>query len=47
MSASIGILGHRDPREVARLPGPLMLPLREEFERHSINSRHGPEGCIS
>ena len=24
----IGLRGHRDPREVARLPGMLMLPLR-------------------
>lgn len=39
----IGIRGHTDPHEVARLDGMLMLPLRGEVEGYSINRRdwHG------
>jgi sterol desaturase/sphingolipid hydroxylase (fatty acid hydroxylase superfamily) len=36
---TIGIHGHRDPREVARLPGMLMLPFRGEDEGYAINRR--------
>jgi sterol desaturase/sphingolipid hydroxylase (fatty acid hydroxylase superfamily) len=35
----IGIHGHRDPREVAQLPGLLMLPFRGEVQGYSINRR--------
>lgn len=39
----IGIHGHTDPHEVARLDGMLMLPLRGEVEGYAINRRdwHG------
>lgn len=36
---TIGIHGHRDPHEVARLLGMLMLPFREEDEGYAINRR--------
>jgi sterol desaturase/sphingolipid hydroxylase (fatty acid hydroxylase superfamily) len=35
----IGIHGHRDPHEVARFDGMLMLPLRGEVDRYAINHR--------
>ncbi len=40
---TIGIHGHRDPREVARLPGLLLLPFRGEVDGYAINRRdwHG------
>ena len=40
---TIGILGHGDPREVARLDGMLMLPFRDEVDGYAINRRdwHG------
>ena len=40
---TIGIHGHPDPREVARLPGMLMLPFRGEVDGYAINRRdwHG------
>ena len=46
---TIGIHGHRDPREVARLPGLLMLPFRGgvEGEGCAINRRHWPQGGTS
>ena len=36
---TIGIHGHRDPHEVARLPGMLTLPFRGEDEGYAINRR--------
>jgi sterol desaturase/sphingolipid hydroxylase (fatty acid hydroxylase superfamily) len=36
---TIGIHGHRDPREVARLVGMLMLPFRGEVDGYAINRR--------
>jgi sterol desaturase/sphingolipid hydroxylase (fatty acid hydroxylase superfamily) len=36
---TIGIHGHRDPREVARLDGMLMLPFRGEIKDYAINRR--------
>ncbi|MDO9600873.1 MAG: sterol desaturase family protein [Rhodocyclaceae bacterium] len=36
---TIGIRGHSDPREVARLPGMLMLPFRGGEEGYAINRR--------
>ena len=36
---TIGIRGHRDPQDVARLQGVLMLPLRGEDEGYAINRR--------
>ena len=40
----IGIRSHRDPHEVAQLPGLLMLPLRGAVDGYAINRRHWPEG---
>jgi sterol desaturase/sphingolipid hydroxylase (fatty acid hydroxylase superfamily) len=39
MAMTIGIHGHRDPREVARLPGMLLLPFRGEITDYAINRR--------
>lgn len=36
---SIGIRDHRDPQEVARLPGLLAMPFRGEVEGYAINRR--------
>jgi len=36
---TIGIHGHRDPDEVARLPGLLVLPFRGEDDGYPINQR--------
>jgi sterol desaturase/sphingolipid hydroxylase (fatty acid hydroxylase superfamily) len=36
---TIGIHGHRDPREVARLGGMLILPFRGEVDGYAINRR--------
>lgn len=36
---AIGIHGHRDPHEVARLDGMLMLPFRGEVDGYAINRR--------
>jgi len=36
---TIGIRDHRDPREVARLDGMLMLPFRGEIKDYAINRR--------
>jgi sterol desaturase/sphingolipid hydroxylase (fatty acid hydroxylase superfamily) len=36
---SIGIHGHGDPHEVARLPGMLLLPFRGEIKDYAINRR--------
>ncbi|MCW5658107.1 MAG: sterol desaturase family protein [Burkholderiaceae bacterium] len=36
---TIGIHSHRDPQEVARLPGMLMLPFRGDVEGYAINRR--------
>ena len=40
---TIGIRGHGDPSEVARLPGMLILPFKGEVEGYAINRRdwHG------
>jgi sterol desaturase/sphingolipid hydroxylase (fatty acid hydroxylase superfamily) len=35
----IGIRGHRDPREVSRLPGMLLLPFRGKVSAYAINRR--------
>lgn len=35
----IGIHGHSDPREVARLGGMLLMPFKTETERYTINRR--------
>lgn len=42
---TIGIHGHRDPREVARLDGMLLLPFRGEVDGYAINRRdwHGEQ----
>ena len=37
---TIGIRGHADPREVARLDGMLLLPFRGEVGGYAINRRH-------
>ncbi|MBU6259898.1 MAG: sterol desaturase family protein [Burkholderiales bacterium] len=39
---AIGIHGHADPREVARLDGLLMLPFRGAIDGYAINRREGP-----
>ena len=36
---TIGIRGHRNPREVARLDGMLLLPFRVEVDGYAINRR--------
>lgn len=36
----IGIRGHTDPQEVARLPGMLMLPFQGEISDYAINRRN-------
>ncbi len=40
---TIGIHGHADPREVARLPGMLLLPFRGEVTDYAINRRDFPD----
>ena len=40
---TIGIHGHTDPAEVARLDGMLMLPFRGEVDGYAINRRHWPD----
>jgi len=37
---TIGIRGHTDPREVARLDGMLLLPFKGEVGGYAINRRH-------
>jgi sterol desaturase/sphingolipid hydroxylase (fatty acid hydroxylase superfamily) len=39
LAMTIGIRGHSDPREVARLPGMLLLPFRGQIEDYAINRR--------
>ena len=41
---TIGIRGHRDPREVNRLPGMLALPFRRGVNGYAINRRQWQEG---
>ncbi|MDH4115467.1 MAG: sterol desaturase family protein [Burkholderiaceae bacterium] len=41
---TIGIHGHKDPREVARLDGMLLLPFRGEVEGYAINRRDWRDG---
>ena len=36
----IGIHGHTDPREVARLDGMLLMPFKGQVEGYAINRRH-------
>jgi sterol desaturase/sphingolipid hydroxylase (fatty acid hydroxylase superfamily) len=36
----IGIHGHTDPREVARLDGMLLMPFKGKVEGYAINRRH-------
>jgi sterol desaturase/sphingolipid hydroxylase (fatty acid hydroxylase superfamily) len=36
---TIGIHGHSDPREVARLPGMLLMPFRGTVDGYAINLR--------
>jgi sterol desaturase/sphingolipid hydroxylase (fatty acid hydroxylase superfamily) len=45
VAMAIGIRGHNDPLEVARLDGMLMLPLRGEVDGYAINRRdwHGEQ----
>lgn len=38
---AIGIHGHTDPHEVARLPGMLMLPFKGEVTDYAIHRRNG------
>lgn len=38
---TIGIHGHTDPREVALLPGMLLLPFKGEVDGYAINRRYG------
>jgi sterol desaturase/sphingolipid hydroxylase (fatty acid hydroxylase superfamily) len=40
---TIGIHGHRDPHEVTRLPGMLLLPFRGEESGYAINRREWHE----
>jgi sterol desaturase/sphingolipid hydroxylase (fatty acid hydroxylase superfamily) len=42
---SIGIRDHGDPREVARLPGMLLLPFRGEIKDYAINRRNFSGGA--
>ena len=39
LGMTIGIHGHTDPREVARLDGMLLMPFRGDVEGYSINRR--------
>lgn len=39
LGMTIGIHGHTDPREVARLDGMLLMPFRGEVEGYAINRR--------
>ena len=39
---TIGIHGHTDPHEVARLPGMLALPFKGPVNDYAINRRHWP-----
>lgn len=41
LHSAIGLHGHRDVYEVARIPSLLMLPFRGEVERYAIGRRHG------
>jgi len=40
IAMTIGIRDHADPREVARLPGMLLLPFRGEITDYAINRRN-------
>jgi sterol desaturase/sphingolipid hydroxylase (fatty acid hydroxylase superfamily) len=42
LGLTIGIHGHSDPHEVARLPGMLLLPFKGPVPGHAINRRRGP-----
>lgn len=44
LGMTIGIHGHTDPREVARLDGMLLLPFKGEVQGYTINRRAGSEG---
>ncbi|MFK7966423.1 MAG: sterol desaturase family protein [Burkholderiaceae bacterium] len=43
----IGIRGHTDPREVARLDGMLLMPFKGKVGRYAINDRHWPAGSAN
>ncbi len=43
LGMTIGIRGHTDPREVARMDGMLLMPFRGEVEGYSINRRTWPD----
>ena len=43
LGMTIGIHGHTDPREVARLDGMLMMPFKSEVEGYAINRRNWSE----
>jgi sterol desaturase/sphingolipid hydroxylase (fatty acid hydroxylase superfamily) len=43
LGMTIGIRGHTDPQEVARLPGMLALPFKGEITDYAINRRHWPD----
>ena len=40
LGMTIGIHGHTDPREVARLDGMLLMPFRDEVQGYAINRRN-------
>jgi sterol desaturase/sphingolipid hydroxylase (fatty acid hydroxylase superfamily) len=40
----IGIHGHTDPREVARLDGMLLMPFKGKVDGYAINRRHWSDG---
>ncbi len=42
LGMTIGIHGHTDPREVARLDGMLLMPFRGEVQGYAINRRSWP-----
>ena len=42
LGMTIGIRDHRDPREVTRLPGMLLLPFKGEVTDYAINRRNFP-----
>lgn len=44
LAMTIGIEGHRDPREVSRLPGMLALPFRGQTGAYPINRRSWGDG---
>ena len=43
LAMTIGIRGHAEPREVARLDGMLLLPFKGEVDGYAINRRQWPD----